>query len=399
MEQTYHGLKVCSIDVTFNILMKILYLITKSNWGGAQRHVFDLAVASKNNGHDVVVALGGDGILRSKLEEQSISTRPITELGRDVSVSKDAGSFKEIFSIIRREKPDVLHLHSPKAAGLGALAGRLLRLKKIIYTVHGWAFNENRPLHQKIAIILFSWLTTIFSHKIILLSEKELSQTLSFPFIGGKTILIPLGIGAPVFISVDGARQFIAKKIEVPFADFNKKTIIGTIAELHTNKGLVFLIQAVKDVVAKHPHAVIIIIGDGEQRSYLEKMTKELGLEKHVYLTGYISSASEYIKAFDIFILPSVKEGLPYTILEAGYAGLPIIATTVGGIPEIIDDMKSGILIQPRKPAEIAHAINFYIEHLDVARQYGRALNETMKKKFTLERMLKDTEKVYTAIS
>ncbi len=379
--------------------MKILYLITKSNWGGAQRHVFDLAVASKNNGHDVVVALGGDGILRSKLEEQSISTRPITELGRDVSVSKDAGSFKEIFSIIRREKPDVLHLHSPKAAGLGALAGRLLRIKKIIYTVHGWAFNENRPLHQKIAIILFSWLTTIFSHKIILLSEKELSQTLSFPFIGGKTILIPLGIGAPVFISVDGARQFIAKKIEVPFADFNKKTIIGTIAELHTNKGLVFLIQAVKDVVAKHPHAVIIIIGDGEQRSYLEKMTKELGLEKHVYLTGYISSASEYIKAFDIFILPSVKEGLPYTILEAGYAGLPIIATTVGGIPEIIDDMKSGILIQPRKPAEIAHAINFYIEHLDVARQYGRALNETMKKKFTLERMLKDTEKVYTAIS
>jgi len=375
--------------------MKILYIITKSNWGGAQRHVFDLALDMKNRGYDVVVALGGDGILRSRLEEKSIPTRPINGLGRDVSVSKDAGSFKEIFNIIRREKPDIIHLHSPKAAGLGALAGRLLRVKKIIYTVHGWAFNENRPLYQKAIIVIFSWFTAILSHKIILLSQKELGQTLSFPFLKNKTVLIPLGIIAPTFMSVDGAKQFIAKKIGVPFADFNKKVVVGTIAELHPNKGLTFFIEAMKVVIEKHPNIMAVLVGDGEQYEYLKKLIEKGGLAKNIFLAGYVESASEYLKAFNFFILPSVKEGLPYTIIEAGYAGLPVIATTVGGIPEIIEDMKSGILIQPRKSSEIAHAINFCAEHTDVARQYAKALNETVKVKFALERMLKETEGVY----
>ena len=379
--------------------MKILYIITKSNWGGAQKHVFDLAVDMKKRGYDVVVALGGDGILRSKLEENSIPTRSINSLGRDVSIGKDAGSFKEIFSIIRREKPDVIHLHSPKAAGLGALAGRLLRVKKIIYTVHGWAFNENRPLYQKVAIVTFSWFTAILSHKIILLSQKELSQTLSFPFIKQKTVLISLGISTPTFMSVDGAKQFLAKKIGIPFADFNKKIVVGTIAELHPNKGLPFLIEAMRVVVEKHPNVIAIIIGDGEQHEYLKNLISRHGLAANVFLTGYVESASEYLKAFNFFILPSVKEGLPYTIIEAGFAGLPVIATTVGGIPEIIEDMKSGILIQPRKLAEIAHAINFYVEHPDVARQYAKALNETVKNKFALERMLNETEVVYSVQS
>ena len=122
--------------------MKILYAITKSNWGGAQRHLFDLATKMKERGHTPVVALGGDGILRKKLEDTGIKTYTIAKLSRDIALSKDAGSFKELFSVIKREKPDVLHLHSPKAAGLGALAGKLLRVKKIVYTVHGWTFNE-----------------------------------------------------------------------------------------------------------------------------------------------------------------------------------------------------------------------------------------------------------------
>jgi glycosyltransferase involved in cell wall biosynthesis len=124
--------------------MKILYLITKSNWGGAQRHVFDLAVAMKDRGHDVAVALGGDGTLRTRLEAAGIYTHSIASLGRDISTGKDTGSLKEIMSVIHHRRPDILHVHSPKAAGLGAVAGRILGVKKIMYTVHGWAFNEDR---------------------------------------------------------------------------------------------------------------------------------------------------------------------------------------------------------------------------------------------------------------
>ena len=144
--------------------MKIMYIITKSNWGGAQRHVFDLSTSMKANGHEVWVALGGDGILKKKLEEAGIYTFSIANMNRDINLGKDAGSFKEIYNVIKNKRPDVIHLHSPKAAGLGALAGRLLGTKKIITTVHGWTFNEPRPAIEKLAIYFFSWLTMLLNH-------------------------------------------------------------------------------------------------------------------------------------------------------------------------------------------------------------------------------------------
>lgn len=376
--------------------MKILYIITKSNWGGAQRNVFDLAVAMKEKGHNVSVALGGDGTLRQRLEDAGIKTHSIATLSRDISVGKDAGSFKEIFSIIKREKPDILHLHSPKAAGLGALSGWLLRIRSIVYTVHGWTFNESRPLPQKVLIVFFSWLTMILSKKIIILSEREYNQTLRFPFITEKKLsLIPSGIKPPVFISVDGARQHIAKNIGLPFNELNSKTVIGTIAELHQNKGLNYLVNAMRMVVEKYPNAICVIVGDGQEREALGNLVKERNLEQYVFFTGYMENAFEYLKAFNIFILPSLKEGLPYVLLEAGCASLPVVATNVGGIPEIAEDMKSGALVQPKNARELAHAISFMIEHPVLRRQYGAALRERVIERFGMERMIEEVNNLY----
>jgi len=375
--------------------MRILYVITKSNWGGAQRHVFDLSTAMKAEGHEVWVALGGEGILKKKLEETGVYTFSISNLGRDISPSKDAGSFKEIFTIIKNKRPDIIHLHSPKAAGLGSLAGRLLGIKSIITTVHGWTFNENRPMREKLPIMLLSWVTMILSHKTILLSLREYKQALYFPWVKNKLKLIPLGIKPPTFVSVDGAKQIIAKMIGVNFADFDKKTVIGTVAELHPNKGLNYLIEAMSLVCEQQSNTICIVIGDGQERESLVAMIAERKLEQKVFLTGYLDNASEYIKAFSIFVLPSIKEGLPYAILEAGSAGLPVVATTVGGIPEIIDDMKSGILIQPKNSRELSHALSFMVEHPDERKKYGNILKERIASKFSLDRMISDVKKLY----
>ncbi len=375
--------------------MKILYLITKSNWGGAQRHVFDLATAMRDKGHDVAVALGGDGTLRTKLEAAGIYTHSIATLGRDISTGKDAGSLKEILSIIRHRKPDILHMHSPKAAGLGSVAGRLLRVKSILHTVHGWPFNEDRPIHQKALILFFSWLTMKFSHTTVLLSEREYSQAQNFPWVKGKLKLIPLGIKSPTFISVDGAKQTIAKHIGMTVTDYNKKIIIGTIAELHPNKGLSYLINAFSIVAAEYPQTVLVIIGDGQELSLLHMLIKEKKLEQNVFLAGYVDHAAEYLKAFNVFVMSSLKEGLPYAILEAGSASLPVVATTVGGIPEIVEDMKSGVLVQPKNTRELAHAISFMIEHPEERRRYGTALRENIIKKFSLGEMIRKVEELY----
>ena len=114
-----------------------------------------------------------------------------------------------------------------------------------------------------------------------------------------------------------------------------------------------------------------------------------------IFLAGYMTDASQYLKAFNIFVLPSIKEGLPYVILEAGSASLPVVATTIGGIPEMIEDMKSGVLVQPKDSGELAHAISYMIEHPILARQYGAALKETVAQKFSLEKMVSAIGEIY----
>lgn len=343
-------------------------------------------------GHEVMVTLGGEGLLKARLEATGVATRTINAMKRDINVGNDFSSLRELFKIIRTERPDVLHLHSTKAGALGAFVGRILGVKKIIFTAHGWAFNENRPIHQKLAIALISWITMLFSTHIITLSEKETGQAQAFPFVVDRIRMIPLGIHAPISMSKSSIEIFLKSKID----KYNPKdVIVGTIAELHPNKGLIYAINAFEKLVVSFPTIKFLIMGDGDEREYLNSLIKEKGLEKNVILAGYVENAAQYIKAFSIFLLSSIKEGLPYTILEAGYAGLPVIATTVGGIPEIIDDMKSGILIQSKKSDEIAHAVEFLIKHKNVQKEYGKKLQEKVRQEFTIEKMLEATLKIY----
>ncbi|MFA6315592.1 MAG: glycosyltransferase family 4 protein [Candidatus Paceibacterota bacterium] len=375
--------------------MKILYVITKSNWGGAQKHVFDLATTMKAKGHDVWVALGGEGILKKRLEDAGVYTFGIASLNRDFNLKNDTISFKEIFTVIKNKRPDIIHLHSPKAAGLGALSGRILNVKHIIMTVHGWSFNENRPIWERLMIALFSWISMILCHTTILLSDREYEQARHFPWIKDKIKLLLPGIKMPVLMSIDGAKQTISKMIAMPMTDFSKKIILGTIAELHPNKGLNYLIEAVATIVESNPNVISIVIGTGQEESSLRQKIKKLHLENNFFLVGYLEDAVEYIKAFTLFVLPSLKEGLPYAILEAGCASLGVVTTTVGGIPEIVEDMKSGILVQPKNSRELTHAISFMIEHPDERKKYGIALKERVTSKYAFDRMIWLIEGVY----
>ncbi len=153
--------------------MKILYFITKSNWGGAQKYVFDLATYFKGRGDEVVVAFGGDGILSQRLKEQGIRTITVNNLSRDVGFLNELKSLKEIKEIIKKEKPDVVHLNSSKIGIVGSLISRVVGIKKIIFTAHGFAFREERPFWQILLIQFLSWLSIVLSHKTICVSEKD----------------------------------------------------------------------------------------------------------------------------------------------------------------------------------------------------------------------------------
>lgn len=364
-------------------MKKILFVITKSNFGGAQRYVYDLAT-SLTGQYEIVVALGGDGILKEKLAASSIRTISLPSLKRDVSLVKEFKSFIELYSIIKNERPAILHLNSSKASGIGALAGRLLGVPHIIFTAHAWAFNEDRPWYEKKIIQLLSLLTVILSHVTICVSDA-VRDSFSLSFLKKKMVTVHLGIQQTPTLSRTEARAFFAT--HVPISD--NTSVVVSIAELHPVKGLVYAIEAMKAI----PQCVYVILGEGDHRFALEEYIQTNKLEQKVFLLGYVPQASNYLAGADIFLLPSISEALGYVLLEAGLAHTPVIATNVGGIPEIILHNKTGILVPPRDSTAIKKAIlgmtveqnNVMIEHL-----YKKILTE-----FSLERMRNNTIALY----
>lgn len=368
---------------------KILYVITKSNWGGAQAYVFDLATHLPKE-YEAVVALGGDGVLKSRLEKAGVRTISLSSLARDVSILSDFFVLKKLVSLYKEERPDIVHLNSSKIGGLGALAGRIVKVPNIIFTAHGWAFREERPETQKLAIKFLSWLTILLSHSVITVSERDAREGCAFPFAKNKITLVHNGISETIALSKDAARKMLSPQ------DTANTFLIGTVGELHKNKGHIYAIEAFNSVQLKY-NAIFYIIGEGEERGVLLKKIADLGLQSKVILLGNRKDAVTLLPAFDVFLFPSVKEGLPYTILEAGLAGLPVIASAVGGIPEIIIDMGSGILVRPKSPDEIAKAFDFLLSHPKEATTFGTKLRANVKKNFSLKKMLRETMAIYDA--
>ena len=370
---------------------KILFVITKSNWGGAQRYVYDLATSLAKKDFEVKVALGGRGPLKDKLDVVGVEVITIPHLVRNVNVFNELKVFFDLVKIFNREKPDVVHLNSSKVGGLGSLAGRLARVPKIIFTAHGWAFNEDRSIISKLIIRILAWMTMVLSHNMIAVSKAIKKQVENWLFVSGKIKV--------VYNAVQdiGFRNRIESR-EILLGDEKKEGIwVGTIAELHKNKGLKYAIEAMA-LILKDPleqDLNLIIIGEGDERKDLEKLIKEKKLENNIFLVGARDEAVTLLKALDVFILPSITEALGYTLLEAGQAGLPAIGSTVGGIPEIIEDGVTGILVRPRDPKDLAKAIRFTVDNKEEVKILATALHKKVKKDFALEKMIGETIKVY----
>lgn len=368
---------------------KILYIITKGNFGGAQRYVYDLASNLPPEQFDITVALGDGTILEQKLQEKEIRVIRLQNSKRDISLIRDFKLFFELIRLFKKERPYIVHLNSSKVGILGALAARLSGVKKIIFTAHGFAFNEKRSWIQKLAIKLLSWLTLLLSTQSIAVSEKECKQVEKWPFIPGKIQVVHNGANKPEFKYSDSARKEIGNILKKPDLFSKYKYVVGSIGELTKNKAHCLGLKTFKE----NPEIAWIIIGEGEERSQLEQIIKEKNIG-NVFLAGFVPNASHLLPAFHIFLLPSIKEGLPYVILEAGLAGLPVIATNVGGIPEIINS-DNGILIPKENPDAINLKIQELIGNENLRKNLGKNLKDFVEKNFSLEKMLSETLYIY----
>ena len=375
---------------------KILFVITKSNFGGAQRYVYDIARSLSRSEFEIIVAFGGEGYLKKKLKDANIHTIPIEGLERDINFFNEFRVFFQLLKLYRKERPDVVHLNSSKIGGIGSLAGRIARVPKIIFTAHGWAFNEERTWIERKIIRFLYWITLLLSHTTIAVSRQIKDQVHNLPFIRHKITVIYNGVDQAGVFSKQEARELLLRQNKKMYSSIpNDALWIGTVAELHKTKGQTYAIKAMDRLIQEGKNIVFIIIGEGEERHNLRALIEEKGLANNIFLIGFIDVAPQYLRAFDIFTLTSISEALSYTILEAGLSESAVVASNVGGIPEIITSKESGLLVPTRNSSAIAQAISYLIDNKEKRNQFGRKLKQKIEHTFSLEEMLEKTISVY----
>ena len=406
------------------MVKKILFIITQSEFGGAQRYVFETSVSLSQENYKVLVAIGGKnkgfaGKIKNK--NSQIETFSLKHLKRTPCPLEIIFSIKEIFKLLKQKKPDVLFLCSSSAGFLGSIASFLYKRKnpriKTIYRIGGWAFNDPRNFISKKLIILAEKITALLKDKIIVNSEFDLQTALKHKIAPKEKIVkIYNGINPEElnFLSKQKARKYLKlkiknEKLKLQIKNQNFK-IIGTIANFYKTKGLKHLIEAANILVSKSkmqnfPATIplkaeqrresfkFIIIGEGKQRKKLECLIKKYNLQNIVFLLGRIPNAQKYLKAFDVFVLPSLKEGFPWVILEAITGEVPIIATNVGAIPEIIENNKQGFLTESGNSQNLAKKIQDIVQNPELQNKFVQ-LSKDKLKSFSKEKMLEETKKV-----
>ena len=369
---------------------KILYIVTQSEFGGAQRYILDLATNLPIEHYHVAVAAGGNGELFAKLKEKNIRTYQLKNLVREINPIKDLKAYFEIKKLLKKSKPDVLHLNSSKAGVLGAVAGRHAGIKKIIYTVHGFVFNEPLPWWKKQIYLWTEKFSTRYKDKLICVSEFDRQVGIKNKIKPKKLITINNGVDKLAILDKQTART----KLNLPI----DKKIIGTIAHFYPTKGLFYLIQAAQVVVKQFPQTIFAIIGDGQLKNQLEHEINKLNLKNNFLLLGSKQKAGQYVSAFDIYVSSSVKEGFPFSILEAMAAGLPIASTNVGGIPEMIKDNVSGLLVESKSSDALAQALLKILQNKNLVKKLGSQAKIRVAQKFSLQKMIQETKKLYLKI-
>ncbi len=328
---------------------KVLYLVNRSDWSEVQRYIYDLA----NN---------------LPAEDFESSTGEVSNL-------------LTTWKILRQERPNIVHLNLNNskqnkilsivcAIKLYNLFSSAPNKIKIVYTPHysNSGFTE--------------WLTNKLINKIITPMRK--------------------GVQAIPFFYRDEARS---KLSELSTAD-NKVKLnrainrlwLVTVADLHSDQGLDRLVEIIKEIKKTYPDIISVIIGEGEGREALEAQIAEAQLSDNILLLGNISETSRYLKAFDLFLLTSKQENLPYAILEAGLAELAVMAPALGGIPELIGAGRAGILIKPEETTETAETIKWLLANGLEREILGRNLEQKVRQNFSTAQMVKETVVVYNEL-
>lgn len=375
---------------------KVLFVITKSNWGGAQRYVYDLATNLDRTRYEPVVALGGNGTLRDMLTHAGIRVVPLGQLKNTTGAKALFESLQELTNTIKAERPAIVHLNSSVAGLLGTIAAKRARVPATVFTAHGWAFNEDRSLPQRLIIKSLHYLTVLLSDRTIAVS-RAIVHEMNWPGAEKKMKVINPGRSIGVMYDREEARTEIISRCP-ELGNFRTSTWIVCLAELHPIKRHYILLAAFDQLRLAHPDVKLILIGDGGERSHIESLIAKHGLRDSVFLTGAVTEAARFFSAFDLCVLASKSESYGYVLVEAGLAHVPVVATNVGGIPDIITDGISGRLVPPDSVSALTTALSTTLTRTTETEAFATALKTSLRTR-TVTKMATQTMSLYEELN
>ncbi|MFX0124503.1 MAG: glycosyltransferase family 4 protein [Candidatus Hodarchaeota archaeon] len=287
---------------------------------------------------------------------------------------------------------DIIHSHDFKSNFYAILSSIGKPIKRVT-TIHGSIVN-----YRLMSLYTFfnDNLLYLFFHKLIAVSTPLYNEFHSRRLLSKKIELIQNGFDFSLYSPEDNAYN-MEEKHQIPLDSIK----VGLIGRLFYDKGHEYLLKALPQILGDYPKIKVLIIGEGdnEYKSYLTRLAKQLNVEDNVVFCGVINHMSSVYKALDIVVLPSLREGLPYVILEAMAFQKPIVATSVGDVPQLVKNKKTGILINPGNVEELSESIKYLIDNPDLSHTYGENARSLVLSKFAHHRMVSKIEELYKELT
>ena len=406
-------------------------MITSQDWGGAQLYVFELAKELKARGEKVIVVAGHDypksnnehqklakvlaidergnpnhieDVKDKKQDEQykmldvgrELSTKcllseidfvELKHMTRDINPITNIKAVFELIKLFRELEPKVIHLNSTMMGVIGSLAGKLAHIPKIVYCIGGWVFNEDLPNWKKKLYIWIEKLSAKWKDVIITVhpEDENLAKRLGIKP-KGKMLTIPNGIDVKQFESELLSKEMARERLGI----HPEAIIVGTIANAYPPKNLLWYLEVCKKINEADRRICFVIVGDGPQFEALQRMRDSMNAQNYIMLTGRRMDAPTLYRAFDVFVLPSSKEGMSITLLEAMASKIPIIATDVGATKWMLAP-KAGLIVPPKNLKALGNAILDLIKDPILGAQLADQAYEVVKERFQKHKTMQES--------
>lgn len=366
--------------------IKVLELIDRPSLGGGPTAVLLLAGGLDPAVFETAVSAAGRGPLAEEAGKAGVRYLPFRESGR-LNLRQAAA----IGRVLDAEKPDILHTHGGFAGLYGRLAARRARTPIIVHTLHGIHYLH----YRNPALRLFSiWQERQLSRTtdaLVLVCRSDLARAAKYRLAAVEKLVaiangLDLGPGGEA-LRAPALRRELGLDPGAP--------VVGTVARLHRQKGIGHLLRAAPRILEAVPEARIVVVGDGPQGAALRTQAGALGLGRRFLFMGERENARSLMSEFDVFVLPSLWEGLPFVLIEAAALGKPIVASAVDGVPEMIADDRTGILVPPADAGALAEAVISLLSDKSRAARLAAAARTLIPPRFPLRRTIEQHQDLY----